>query len=78
MFSESPVLIRATRCKVPEDIHNRYHRENIPEDRVLRPYVLFLDGEANTKVQSPRTVIYIRLVANLTRFLRVYFNNLAS
>jgi hypothetical protein len=32
MFSETSVLPRATRYKVPEGSYNRYHREIIPEE----------------------------------------------
>jgi lipopolysaccharide export system protein LptA len=40
MFSETSVLTRATRYKVSEDIYHIYCREIIPEDGVLRPYIM--------------------------------------
>jgi hypothetical protein len=47
MFSETSVLTIATRCNTLEGIRHCYRRENIPEDRVLRTYIIFLCGEDN-------------------------------
>jgi hypothetical protein len=59
MFSETSVLIKATRYKVPEDICYCYRRENFQEDSVFRSYVAPPYGEAtqewfhgNTTVES--------------------------
>jgi hypothetical protein len=41
------VLTTATRCKVPKHIYHWYHRENIPEDSVLRPYIVSIYEEVN-------------------------------
>jgi hypothetical protein len=43
MASETSVLTRATRYKVPEDIYNLYRRQNIQEDSVLRPYMIIYE-----------------------------------
>jgi hypothetical protein len=50
MFSETSVHTTATRYKVPEDIYNFYRRDNIPEDSVRRPQIVFLYGEANQQL----------------------------
>jgi hypothetical protein len=39
MFSQTLGLTTATQCNTPEDIRYCYRRENIPEDRVLQPYM---------------------------------------
>jgi hypothetical protein len=38
LFRETLGICRATRCNAPEDIPHFHRRENIPEDRILRPY----------------------------------------
>jgi hypothetical protein len=44
------VFTAVTRTNFPENIRHCYRRENIPEDRVLRPYVVFFYGEANKEI----------------------------
>jgi hypothetical protein len=39
IFSETSVLTRVTRQKVPEDIYHWYRRDNIPKDSVIGPYI---------------------------------------
>jgi hypothetical protein len=41
MFSETSVLIRAKRCKVP------HRHESIPEDGVVGPYIVSFYGETD-------------------------------
>jgi hypothetical protein len=45
-FSKTLVQPRATWYKVPEGIYNQYRHQSIPEERVLRPYIVSLYGEA--------------------------------
>jgi hypothetical protein len=47
IFSETSVPARTTWYRVPEGICYCYHRESIPEDKVLRLYIVPLFGEAD-------------------------------
>jgi hypothetical protein len=43
MSSETSVITTAAQYKVPKDFFHCYRRENIPEDRVIRPYIAQAD-----------------------------------
>jgi hypothetical protein len=38
------------RCNIPKDIRHFNRRENIPEDRGLRPYMVSLYGDPNQEI----------------------------
>jgi hypothetical protein len=49
VFSETSVLARATRYKVPEDIYNWYRHRKTPEDSILRPSKVAIAVHESTK-----------------------------